>query len=106
MTLTSHPLLGAAAAAGMLAATLHLSTVVRAQTQDTSPALLLVLDKDALDYGPPPHLLPADAIDPDLAGIGVREEPRYFQSHRDAQVVLPSGQNGSDGWFAVRSVPP
>jgi hypothetical protein len=75
-----------------------------AQTAD-SPVVLLVLDKDALDYGPAPHLLPDGAVDPDAAGVGVREELPYFRNHVGSQVVLPSGQAGSDGWFAIRTVP-
>jgi molybdopterin-binding protein len=50
-------------------------------------------------------LLPEGAVDPDLAGVGVREELPYFQGHVDAQVVLTGGQNGNDGWFALRTVP-
>jgi hypothetical protein len=76
-----------------------------AQTADPPPPVLLVLDKDALDYGPPPHLLPDGAVDPTVAAVGVREELPYFQSHLGSQVVLTGGQNGSDGWFALRSVP-
>jgi hypothetical protein len=78
--------------------------IARAQTQDPAP-LLLVLDKDAIDYGPAQHLLPGGAVDPDLAGIGVREELPYFQSHVNSQVVLTGGNQGNDGWFAVRSAP-
>ena len=67
--------------------------------------VLLVLDKDALDYGPTPHFLPADAVDLSVAAVGVRDELGYFQSHLHAQVTLTGGQNGSDGWFAVKTVP-
>jgi molybdopterin-binding protein len=87
---------------GMLAA----PRSARAQTDTPgTPPVLLVLDKDAIDFGPAPHLLPEGAVDPDLAGVGVREELPYFQGHVNGQVVLTSGQNGSGGWFAIRSVP-
>jgi hypothetical protein len=68
-------------------------------------AYLLVLNHNAIDYGPAPHLLPADAVDSDVAGVGVRDGLHYFQSHIGSQVVLTSGQSGNDGWFALRSVP-
>ena len=77
----------------------------RAAAQEPSPAVLLVLDKDALDYGPAPHFLPADAVNPSIAGVGVRDELSYFQNHLDAQVILTAGQNGNDGWFAIRTRP-
>ena len=93
---------GCVAAAAVVAAVVP--SQASAQTTD-SPAVLLVLDKDALDYGPAPHLLPEGAVDPDAAGIGVREELPYFQNHVGSQVILPSGQNGNGGWFALRSVP-
>ena len=64
-----------------------------------------MLGKDALDYGPPPHFLPADAVDPSVATVGARDELGYFQNHLHAQVILTSGQAGSNGWFAVRSAP-
>jgi hypothetical protein len=37
--------------------------------------------------------------------VGVRDELGYFQNHLHAQVILLTGRNGSDGWFALRSVP-
>src|ERR1700757_1805106 len=81
-------------------------TGVRAHAQSPAqPTVLLVLDKDAIDYGDPPHFLPADAVDPTIAGVGVREELRYFQNHIGAQVILTSGQAGNPGWFAIPSEP-
>jgi hypothetical protein len=91
------------AASVVLSAALAFSTQAAAQT-DGSP-VLLVLDKDAIDYGPPPHLLPETAVNTDLAGVGVREELSYFQSHLSAQVVLSGGRDGSDAWFAIRNAP-
>ena len=93
----------AAVIAAILAgAVLFSNSSVQAQAL---PPVLVVLDKDAIDYGPPPHLLPEDAVNPDVAGIGVRDGLPYFQSHVDSQVVLSSGQAGNDGWFALRSAP-
>jgi hypothetical protein len=75
------------------------------QAPAQSQPVLLVLDKDAFDYGPAPHFLPPDAVNTDAAGVGVRDELSYFASHVGGQVVLTSRQNGNDGWFALRSVP-
>lgn len=77
----------------------------RVAAQEPLPNVLLVLDKDAIDYGPAPHFLPADAVNPAIAGVGVRDELSYFQGHLDAQVVLTGGKNGNDGWFAIRTAP-
>jgi hypothetical protein len=95
----------AAAGAVVLVGTLSGPGIAQAQTVTPDAPVLLVLDKDALDYGPPPHLLPEGAVDVDIAAPGVPGELPYFQNHLDSQVVLPSGQAGSDGWFALRSVP-
>jgi hypothetical protein len=105
MTKANYFATATAFAAAFAAAPGVFSVPARAQTQDAAPPVLLVLDKDAIDYGPAPHLLPDGAVDPDAAGIGVREELPYFQSHLNSQVVLTGGQNGNDGWFAVRTVP-
>lgn len=98
----SNRFIAAAIAATLAGAVLFSSSAVQAQEL---PPVLLALDKDAIDYGPPPHLLPADAVNPDIAGVGVRDGILYFQSHVDSQVVLPSGNAGNDGWFALRSDP-
>jgi len=102
MMIMPNRCIAAAIAATLVGAVWFSSLSVQAQAL---PPVLLVLDKDAIDYGPPPHLLPEDAVNPDIAGIGVRDGLRYFQSHVDSQVVLPSGQAGNDGWFALRSDP-
>jgi hypothetical protein len=102
MTIISNRFIAAAIAATLAGAVWFGSSAVQAQAL---PPVLLVLDKDGIDYGPPPHLLPEDAVDPDNAGIGVRDGLHYFQSHVDSQVVLPSGNAGNDGWFALRSAP-
>ena len=104
MTMTKQIIAAFATGAAIAYVLASSSVVAHAQTQDP-PTLLLVLDKDAFDYGPAPHLLPEGAVDPDLAAVGVRDELRYFQSHLNAQVVLTGGQNGNDGWFAIRTVP-
>jgi len=86
----------------VVALLMSLGADLAAQTQ--SP-VFVILDKDAIDYGPSPHLLPADAVDPLIAGIGVRDQLAYFAGHVGQQAILTSGHNGNDGWFALKSVP-
>lgn len=69
------------------------------------PAVLLVLDRSAIDYGPPPHLIPSDAANDQIASVGLRDPIPYFTARVGASVVLPSGGDGNDGWFALRSPP-
>jgi len=71
----------------------------------TNAAVLLVLDKDALDYGPPPHLIPLDGVESLNSKIGLRDELPYFSGHVEQTVILPSGPGGNPGWFALRAVP-
>jgi hypothetical protein len=86
----------------VVALLMGLGAHLAAQTQ--SP-LFVILDKDAIDYGPSPHLLPADAVDPLIAGVGVRDELPYFSGHVGQQAILTSGHSGNDGWFALKTVP-
>jgi len=95
----------AAAAIAAITTTFTLFLGAQSALAQGQASYLLVLNHNAIDYGPVPHLLPADAVDPDIAGIGVRDGLRYFQSHVGSQVVLTSGQGGNDGWFALRSAP-
>ena len=73
----------------------------RAQT----PPVLLVLDETAIDHGPPPHLIPADAVNDQISNVGLREPIPYFSARVGTSVTLPGGQDGNDGWFALRTVP-
>lgn len=41
-------------------------------------ATLIVLDRDALDDGPPPHPIPAEAVNDLIATVGLRDQLPYF----------------------------
>jgi len=86
---------GIGAAAGSLAA----------QDAAQTPPVLLVLDETAIDHGPPPHLIPFDAVNDQISNIGLRDPIPYFSARVGTSVTLPSGQDGNDGWFALRTVP-
>jgi hypothetical protein len=101
--MVSSRFIGRIAAALVVAAVMG-AGVARVTAQE-EPAVLLVLDKDAVDYGPPPHLIPLDGVDSINSKVGLRDEMAYFSGHVDQVVILPSGQNGNPGWFALRSVP-
>jgi hypothetical protein len=100
----ANRLTGGRIAAGLTAALMLSGGLPRVAAQEES-AVLLVLDKDALDYGPPPHLIPLDGVDSLNAKVGLRDELPYFSGHVDQVVILPGARNGSPGWFALRSVP-
>ena len=36
----------------------------------------------------------------DIAGVGVRDELRYFQTHVKSQVILTAAASGNGGWFS------
>jgi hypothetical protein len=84
-----------------LAAALGAAGPVRAQ----EPPLLLLLDRSAIDYGPDPHAIPAQAANVDIADIGLRDQLPYFAARVATSVTLPGGAAESPGWFAVRTVP-
>jgi hypothetical protein len=67
--------------------------------------VLLILDRDSLDHGPPPHPIPGEAVNDLIASVGVRDQLPYFANNVGAPLTLLGGQNGSDGWFALRTIP-
>jgi hypothetical protein len=77
------------------------SRSVVAQSQS---AVVLVIDKDAIDHGPPPHLVPAEAVNDLIASVGVRDPLPFFASLAGEQFTLRSGLDGNDSWFAIRSI--
>jgi hypothetical protein len=71
-----------------------------------SPApVLLILDETAIDHGPPPHLIPSEAVNDLIGSVGLREPLPYFGARIGESVTLLGGQEGNDGWFALRRVP-
>ena len=87
---------GIGAAAGSLAAQ---------DAAQTQPPVLLVLDETAIDHGPPPHLIPVDAVNDEVSNVGLRDPIPFFSARIGTSVTLPSGLDGNDGWFALRTVP-
>lgn len=69
------------------------------------PPVLLVLDQSAIDYGDESHLIPAGTANEAIASVGLREPLPYFAARTGESVTIPGATNGTDGWFAVRSVP-
>jgi len=82
-----------------------IGTAITHVAAQTDPTVLLVLDKDALDYGPPPHLIPLDGVDGLNSKVGLRDELPYFSGHVDQTVILSTAQNGDPGWFTLTTVP-
>lgn len=89
---------GALLIAGLAMPAAHLAA------EEPAP-VLLILDRDALDHGPPPHPIPGEAVNDLIASVGVRDQLPYFANNIGAPLTLLGGQNGSDGWFAVTAAP-
>ena len=71
-----------------------------------SAPVLVILDPTAIDYGPPPHLIPSEVANDLIGNVGLRDQIPYFATRAGDSVTLPSGDGlGNDGWFAARSVP-
>ena len=94
-----------AAGTVMIACGLGMVTASLAAQDQVPPPVLLVLDETAIDHGPPPHLIPADAVNDEVANVGLRDPIPYFSARVGTSVTLPSGQPGNDGWFAITSAP-
>jgi hypothetical protein len=81
---------------------------VRAQEPETlppAPAVLLLLDRTAIDYGDEGHLIPAASSNAGIADIGLREVPVFFSSRVGETVAIPGGSDENGGWFTLRTVP-
>src|SRR6478609_3938457 len=87
-----------AVAAALAAGSAHLRA-------DDPTAVVILMDKSALDYGPPPHAIPADAVNTLIAAVGVRDQLPYFKANVGKLLTLPTGLDGTDGWFTLASVP-
>jgi hypothetical protein len=102
MHMPKSPFIGALAGAILLAGLAGPVAHLAAQEQT---ATLIVLDRDALDPGPPPHAIPAEAVNDLIATVGLRDQLPYFRTNAGLPLTLRGGQNGNDGWFALTSVP-
>jgi hypothetical protein len=74
-------------------------------TEQGASAVLLVLDADAIAVGQPPNSFAETDINKDVADVGLRDRLPYFVRHVGDQIMLPGGQAGHEGWFALTSVP-
>src|SRR6476660_5940229 len=78
--------------AGLVVAAIAGAGMARVQAQ-TETAFLIVLDKDALDYGPAPHLIPLDGVEALNSKVGLRDEmPSFSRARRTGTLAgSPSG---------------
>jgi hypothetical protein len=83
-----------------------LSAASAAVTAQAPSPVLLILDKSAIDYLDETHLIPEQAANSGLANPGLRDQLPFFGARKGESFTLPSGLGPSDGWFALRSVPP
>lgn len=94
--------LGVAGLFVMLSATSWRANSVSAQA---SAPLLLLVDETAIDHGPPPHLIPSEAVNELIGKVGLREPLPYFAARIGQDITLKGGVAGNDGWFALSQVP-
>ena len=92
-------------AAGILVACAA-GAAVQTVSGDEPPAVLILLDRDALDHGPPPHPIPGEAVNDLIASVGVRDQLPYFAANIGQPLTLLGCQHGSDGWFALTNIQP
>jgi len=71
----------------------------------TEPAVLLLLDRSAIDHGDETHLVPADAANVAIASVGLREPLPFFAARVGETFTIPGGTAESAGWFALRAAP-
>ena len=76
-----------------------------AAAQDTERPLLMVIDKDSIEFGVQQYQVPPDALNDLIASVGVRDPLPFFSANVGQLFVLRSGVNGSDSWFAFQRAP-
>lgn len=65
---------------------------------------LLVLDEDAIDNGCSINRFSGRDVNDGIAAVGLRAVLPWFAAHPGKEMVLPSGEVGDEGWFALKSV--
>ena len=75
-----------------------------AQAQ-SGPPIVLLLDQDAIAPNQPPNAFSAVAVNATIAAVGVRDFLPAFTGREGEHVMLPAGQEGFEGWFALTSTP-
>jgi hypothetical protein len=72
--------------------------------QGASPVVLL-LDQDAIAPAKPPNSFLPTGVNATIAAAGVRDFLPFFNGKAGQSLVLPGGEVGHDGWFALESPP-
>jgi hypothetical protein len=68
-------------------------------------AVLLVIDRYAIDYGLESYQVPPDVKNDLIAAVGVRDPLPFFSVNIGREFVLRTGTEGNDSWFALNSAP-
>ena len=76
-----------------------------AAAQEAERPLLIVIDKDSIEFGVQQYQVPPDALNDLIASVGVRDPLPFFSANVGQSFVLRSGLNGSDSWFAFQRAP-
>ena len=75
-----------------------------AAAQGASPVVLL-LDQDAIAPAKPPNSFLPTGVNATIAAVGVRDFLPFFNGKAGQSLVLPGGEVGHEGWFALKSAP-
>ena len=75
-----------------------------AAAQAASPVVLL-LDQDAIAPAKPPNSFWPAGVNATIAAVGVRDFLPSFNGKAGQSLVLPGGEVGKEGWFALKSTP-
>lgn len=70
----------------------------------TESVHLLVLDEDAIDNGCSINRFSGRDVNDGIAAVGLRAVLPWFATHPGKEIVIPSGEVGDEGWFALKSV--
>jgi len=73
--------------------------------QETTNPVLVVIDKDSIDFGVQQYQVPPDALNDLIASVGVRDPLPFFAANVGQLFALRTGLNGSDSWFAFARAP-
>jgi hypothetical protein len=65
------------------------------------PAVLVLVDEDAIDNGQAPLFLSAEDVNDHIAAAGVRDSLPYFAANVGRQLTLPVGGPQDPGWFGL-----
>ena len=96
--------IGTAMAAVIAAGAVAISAAHLA-AQSPENAVLLILDKHAIEYGVEPYQVPPDALNDLIAAVGVRDPLPFFAANVGRQFILRTGTEGNDSWFALQQSP-